>query len=185
VITYHPVTLEYQSAEEQFSAILKVLERQQNLSLVFTKANADEGGRVINSMIDAYVDKQSNAAVFTSLGTQKYLSAVAHSSVVIGNSSSGIIEVPSLHVPTINIGDRQKGRIQAESIINCDPTEKDFSEKLAYALSERSQKKAESCTNPYGTGNSSELICSKIKHFLSHPPASLKKTFYHNEEWDR
>jgi len=182
VITYHPVTLEHQTAQKQFVTILNVLEYQQNLSLLFTKANADEGGRVINKMIDSYVEKHNNATAFTSLGTQKYLSAVAYSSVVIGNSSSGIIEVPSLHVPTINIGDRQKGRIQAESIINCEPTEKDFSEKLAYAVSEESQQKAKSCTNPYGEGNTSERICSEIRHFLSHTPDNLKKTFYHNED---
>ncbi len=185
VITYHPVTLEHQTAQKQFMTILNVLEQQQNLSLLFTKANADEGGRVINKMIDAYVETHNNTAAFTSLGTQRYLSAVAYSSVVIGNSSSGIIEVPSLHVPTINIGDRQKGRIQAESIINCEPTEKDFSEKLAYAVSEESQQKAQSCTNPYGEGNTSERIYSEIRHFLSHTPDNLKKTFYHNEDPDR
>lgn len=178
MVTFHPVTLEKDSSAIQFKALLDVFHAHPELKYVFSKANADADGRIINEMIDTFVTTHENAVVFASLGTKQYLSTVKHSSFVIGNSSSGIIEVPSLHVPTINVGDRQKGRIQADSIINCEPTSVDIERAIMYALTEECKEKGKTVANPFGNGNSSELIASKIKTMLTENTINLKKKFY-------
>jgi UDP-hydrolysing UDP-N-acetyl-D-glucosamine 2-epimerase len=120
-VTFHPATLGNVSSADQFQELLNAIDLQQESFFLFTKANADTDGRVINRMIDQYVVEHSHkAAAFTSLGTLRFLSVVKVCDAIVGNSSSGIIEAPSLGVPTINIGQRQKGRIQAQSIINCE-----------------------------------------------------------------
>ena len=120
LITFHPVTLENQTASTHFSELLKALEKFTELSLVFTLPNADTDGRVIIRMIHDFVSKQRKKRIaFTSLGQLRYLSALNHVDVVIGNSSSGLSEVPSFKKPTVNIGDRQKGRLKADSVIDC------------------------------------------------------------------
>jgi GDP/UDP-N,N'-diacetylbacillosamine 2-epimerase (hydrolysing) len=127
LITFHPVTLEKQSAEEQFSQLLQALDEFENTLLIFTKPNSDKDGRIIIRMIDEYVQKNSNKAnAFTSLGQFRYLSAIQYMDAVVGNSSSGIIEVPAFMVPTVNIGDRQKGRLIGPTIFNCQPKKKDI-----------------------------------------------------------
>ncbi len=178
VVTYHPVTLETEASEVGFKALLGALDAFPDLGILFTKANADADGRIINELMDAYVSCRSNAIAVASLGMKRYLSAVKHSAAVIGNSSSGIIEVPSLHVPTVNIGDRQKGRLMADSVINCKPTTKDIADALHYALSEEGKNKSASVHNPYGAGDTVKLVCETIhQHVLadSHP---LKKIFH-------
>ncbi len=178
MVTFHPVTLEKGNSAIQFKILLDVFHAHSDLKFVFSKANADADGRVINEMIDAFVATHKNAVVFASLGTKLYLSTVKHSAFVIGNSSSGLIEVPSLHVPTINIGDRQKGRLQADSIINCESDYGDIDRAVTYALCEECKEKVKTADNPYGDGNSSELIATCIKQVLLEDTIDLKKQFF-------
>ncbi|MDT4763428.1 UDP-N-acetylglucosamine 2-epimerase [Sphaerochaeta sp. PS] len=178
MVTFHPVTLEKGSSAIQFKTMLDAFHAHPDLKFVFSKANADADGRIINQMIDTFVATHKNAVVFASLGTKLYISTVKHSAFVIGNSSSGIVEVPSLHIPTINVGDRQKGRLQAGSTINCEPTSVDIERAITYALSEECKEKAKTVENPYGDGNSSELIASCIKRVLSEETIDLKKQFF-------
>lgn len=177
LVTWHPVTLEPGNNEKAFTALIEVLDDIDNVKLVFTKANADPEGRVINSMIDEYVARRSNkAVVHTSLGQKRYLSILKHVNGVIGNSSSGIIEAPTLQTGTINIGDRQQGRIRAESIIDCDPSKRSIKEALSILFSEEFQSTLESVENPHGGSDVSEQII----HVLCTYPLThiLKKTFY-------
>lgn len=118
-VTYHPETLGEISAEKQFQILLQVIDQQEDSFFVFTKANADTNGRIINQMIDRYVaDNTGKAAAFSSLGTLRFLSLVKNCTAIVGNSSSGILEAPSLKTATINIGDRQRGRVQSSSVMN-------------------------------------------------------------------
>lgn len=178
VVTYHPVTLEHESSEVGFKALLEALDAFPDLGIIFTKANADTDGRIINNLMDEYVLYRPNAIAVASLGMKRYFSAVKHSVIVIGNSSSGIIEVPSLHVPTVNIGDRQKGRLMADSVVNCHPTVSDILEALQFALSNEGKRKAASTVNPYRAYETSELICELIRQYLFNGSHSLKKEFY-------
>lgn len=178
LVTFHPVTLEQATSEIQFKNLLDALERVDNATIIFTKANSDTDGRIINKMIDDYTSRHSkNTLAFTSMGQLRYLSAMKYASVVIGNSSSGIIEAPSFRVPTVNIGDRQKGRKQAYSVINCEPQEKQIGDAIALALSESFTKKIKIMKNPYGEGFVSENVLKKLKEELNRP-ISLKKSFY-------
>lgn len=178
LVTFHPVTLENQTSPMQFQALLNVLDNHRNGTIIFTKANADTDGRVINKMIDQYVEKNpSNTIAFTSMGQIRYLSAMKVADAVIGNSSSGIIEAPSFHIPTVNIGDRQKGRIQADSILNCEPNKESIQTALDKALSTMFKKTLLNMSNPYGTGDVSDKTIAVIKEALG-TNISLKKRFY-------
>ncbi|MCT4619055.1 MAG: UDP-N-acetylglucosamine 2-epimerase [Marinisporobacter sp.] len=178
LLTFHPVTLESQTAKEQFQAILNALDEFKDLKIIFTKANADTDGRIINEMIDNYVEKNKYKAIaFTSMGQLRYLSAMKYVDAVVGNSSSGIVEAPSFKVPTINIGDRQKGRIQAKSIINCKPVKEDIAENLQRAFSKEFIQEIKNIKNPYEEGNTSDKIMQEIKIQLN-KGIDLKKEFY-------
>lgn len=178
LVTFHPVTLENNTSTVQFEALLEALEDYKEGTIIFTKSNADTDGRIINKMIDDYVKKKpENAIAFISMGQIRYLSALKIADVVMGNSSSGIIEAPSFNVPTINIGDRQKGRIQAKSVLNCEPDKESIKSTLKRALSEEFKQKLFDVNNPYGVGNVSEKILSIIKNTLQ-STISLKKNFY-------
>ena len=132
LVTFHPVTMENNTAEEQFGELLVALDSFKELRVIFTMPNSDTNGRVIMQMIRSYVENNSSKAIwFTSLGMRCYLSVLQYIGGVVGNSSSGIIEVPSFHIPTINIGDRQEGRIMGTSILKCLPVRSDIKEKLA------------------------------------------------------
>ncbi|HHY91169.1 MAG TPA: UDP-N-acetylglucosamine 2-epimerase (hydrolyzing), partial [Clostridiales bacterium] len=173
------VTLEDdKSSEEQMKALLDVCETYRGMKFIFTKANADATGRIINKMIDDFVEKNDHAIAVTSLGMIRYLSALKYCSVVIGNSSSGLIEAPSFKVPTINIGDRQKGRMQAESVIHCKPNKEDIQKAMEIALSEEFKKKVKNTVNPYGDGNTSERVVKTIRDFVLGGKIHLKKKFY-------
>ena len=125
LVTYHPVTLENRTAENQFQALLDVLAQEKTLKIIFTKANSDTNGRIINNMIDDFVTKYKDQSIsFASMGQLRYLSALQFIDGVIGNSSSGLLEVPSFKIGTINIGDRQLGRIKADSVIDWKPNQK-------------------------------------------------------------
>ena len=173
VVTFHPVTLENNSAISQLHELLEVLHNHQEMKFIITKANADQSGELINDELDKFVKGNDNCIVVSSLGTLKYFSAIKYSEVVIGNSSSGIVEVPSFNKPTINIGDRQKGRIQAESVINCKSEEKDIERALKKAL--KFNKKV---VNPYGDGKTSDKMVKIIKKTFYGKDIDLKKKFY-------
>lgn len=164
LITFHPVTLEKASAENQFNELLKALRNFPEAHIIFTKPNADTDGRIISKLIDDYVSIHlDNSISFISMGQLKYLSALKHIDVVIGNSSSGLIEAPSFKKPTINIGERQRGRIKAGSVVDCDPTENSITDAINLTLSLPFQKKLISVTNPYGSNNPSEKIIEIVK----------------------
>ncbi len=157
LITYHPTTLDNVSkVENDFKNILDELDLLKETSLIFTKANSDEGGRVINSMIDDYVKEHINKAIaFTSLGQLRYLSALQYVDAVFGNTSSGIVEAPSFKIGTINIGDRQKGRTQATSVINATNNRESIHKAIKTLYSNEFQNILKSTINPYENENSS------------------------------
>jgi GDP/UDP-N,N'-diacetylbacillosamine 2-epimerase (hydrolysing) len=173
LITFHPVTLENQSAKEQFKNLLKALDELENTLLIFTKPNSDKDGRIIIQMIDDYVKSNPDKALaFTSLGQLRYLSAIQYMDAVVGNSSSGIIEVPVFNVPTINIGDRQKGRLMGPTIFSCDPVKAEISKAINNALNFDKTKQYQ---HPYGDGNVSEKILEIMKSVEN---INLKKQFF-------
>lgn len=178
VVTFHPVTLEVNSAKVQMQELLAAMSEQPEFLYLCTKANADTGGREINRLLDEYAKTADNIFVYESLGVRRYLSALKYADVVIGNSSSGIIEVPSFGIPTINIGDRQKGRIQADSIINCKPDRRSISESIEKARSTAFREIAKKTKNPYGGGNTSQAIVDLLYEHLVKRPIDLKKKFY-------
>ncbi len=178
LVTFHPVTLENNTSKKQFQELLNALDKFKDLKIIFTKANSDTNGRIINSMIDEYVYSNKNRTIaFTSMGQLRYLSAMKYIDLVIGNSSSGIIEAPYFNVPTINIGDRQKGRTQAQSIINCKPIKQDIYYSIIKALSEKFINSIKDASNPYGNGVVSKKILMRIKESLN-TGIELKKVFY-------
>lgn len=175
-ITFHPETLGELTAAEQFKNLLNVIDEQKDSFFVFTKANADTDGRIINQMIEEYVNAHTDKAVaFTSLGTLKFLSVVKHCDAMVGNSSSGILEAPSLRTATINIGDRQKGRIQAESVVNVGYNEKDIYNGFLKIQEPDFRNKLESVINPYDKGGAAIEIYNQIKNFRI---KNTSKSFY-------
>lgn len=164
LITFHPVTLEDNSAEAQFSELLISLDELENTHLIFTKANCDVGGRVINRMIDEYVQSRRYKAVaFESLGQLRYLSALQYVDAVVGNSSSGLIEAPSFKIGTINVGGRQRGRIKANSVIDCEPYRIPLKKAFERLYSSDFQSRLVQVSNPYGDGYASEKIIETLK----------------------
>ena len=177
LVTFHPVTLEKDTSEGQFQSLLDALDAFPEYHVIFTKANADTDGRVINRLIDEYAGKQPQRCLaVTSLGALRYLSAMKYASAVIGNSSSGIIEAPSFRIPTVNIGDRQKGRIQAASILNCSPDAHAIRQTIGRALSPAFQESLPGISNPYDRPGT----CSRIVRLLEETDLSgiTKKTFH-------
>jgi GDP/UDP-N,N'-diacetylbacillosamine 2-epimerase (hydrolysing) len=179
LITFHPVTLEKSTSQEQFKNLLQVLDKQIDTHLIFTKANADADGRVINQMIDFYVMNNAHKAItYISLGQLRYLSAMQYVDAVVGNSSSGLIEAPSYRIGTINIGDRQRGRIKADSIIDCNTSVEAIQHAFNKLFSLSFQKKLQQVENPYGKGGASKNIVKIIQSFAL--DEILKKRFYNN-----
>lgn len=163
LVTFHPVTLEEETARTQFETLLQAVDETE-YRLIFTKPNSDSGGADIGRMTDDYVATHSGkAACFTSLGYLRYLSALQDVDVVVGNSSSGLIEAPSFGIPTVNIGDRQKGRLRADSVLDCSPCTADIRRTLAKALSPDFRKQARQTVNPYEQPDSSRKIYEHIK----------------------
>ena len=177
MVTFHPVTLERSTSKEQFKNLLEALEKLEKGNIIFTKANADTDGSVINKMIDRYVlDHPKSACAFDSLGQLRYLSAMQYVDGVVGNSSSGLLEVPSFKIGTINIGDRQKGRIRATSIIDCLPTEESISRALQKLFSLEFTKTVKQTVNPFGHGGVAEKITEIVE--TTTLDNILKKSFY-------
>lgn len=172
LITFHPVTLENQSAAQQFQNLLDALDEQEDTLLIFTKPNSDKDGRIIIQMIDAYANNHpSKAIAFTSLGQLRYLSAIQYMDAVVGNSSSGIIEVPAFQVPTVNIGDRQKGRYTGPTILNCEPTKEEIGKAIRKVFD---FDKTTEYLHPYGDGHATEKILTILRNETS---IDLKKRF--------
>ncbi|MGI2201456.1 UDP-N-acetylglucosamine 2-epimerase [Shewanella baltica] len=178
LFTYHPETTQnLTKIENDFCEILKALSTQDDTLIIFTKANADVGGRLINKMIDVFVlEHPENAIVFTSLGQLRYLSALQYMDAVVGNSSSGIVEAPSFKLATINIGNRQKGRVRADSTIDVSADAIEIVSALNKIQSPLFRASLAKVVNPYGQGNSTKKVVDALK---SVDLDSLKiKTFY-------
>ncbi len=180
LVTFHPVTLENNTAQEQIQNLLQALLSVDNLRIIFTLPNSDAGGRIIIQMIYQFVEKNKNRSIaFTSMGQLRYLSALQFMSAVVGNSSSGIVEVPSFGIPTLNIGNRQQGRLKANTVVDCEPTYKDIREKLLLVLSLDFNNKYKKAPNPYQKDNTANEIFSIIKNVqLS---KLIQKSFYNIE----
>ena len=177
LITFHPATLENSSAREQFNELLKALDELDDTNFIFTKANSDTDGDIINKMIDEYVNQNSQkAAAFTSLGQLRYLSAIKFIDIVLGNSSSGLLEVPSFKKATINIGDRQKGRARASSVIDVRPAKEEILSAIKRAYSKEFEQTLKDTINPYDGGNPSKKMVKILKEIEL--DGILKKKFY-------
>ena len=177
LVTFHPVTLENSTAKEQFKELLDAIDELEDTNIIFTKANSDTDGRVINQMIDEYVIKNSHKSIgFTSLGQLRYLSALQYVDAVVGNSSSGLAEAPSFKIGTINIGDRQKGRIKASSVIDCEPNKDSILKSFEKLYSKEFQESLKDTINPYGDGCASKKIVEILKSVDLEN--ILKKSFY-------
>ena len=176
LITFHPATLEFSTAKDQVSELLKALSKLTQTTLIFTMANADSGGLVINQLIKEFAERNINANLFPSLGQLAYLSCIPFMDGVVGNSSSGILEVPSFSKGTINIGDRQRGRIQAKSVINCLPDYQNIHQAIETLYSVEFQNNLIDLFNPYGPAGASKKIVKTIKETSF--SNSLKKVFY-------
>jgi GDP/UDP-N,N'-diacetylbacillosamine 2-epimerase (hydrolysing) len=180
LVTFHPVTLESSTAKEQFQELLDAIDEQKDTHTIFTKANSDTDGRIINSMIDAYVSNNSHKSIaFTSLGQLRYLSALQFIDAMVGNSSSGLAEAPTFKIGTVNIGDRQKGRIKADSILDCNPIKEDILKAIDKLYSTDFKLCLHKVENPYGNGGASAQIKDVIKTI--NLKGILKKTFYDME----
>jgi GDP/UDP-N,N'-diacetylbacillosamine 2-epimerase (hydrolysing) len=176
LITFHPVTLETATAESQMEELLAALAALKDTQLIFTLPNADTDGRALIKMVEKFVEQHTNACAQTSLGQLRYLSCISQVDGVVGNSSSGLTEVPSFRKGTINIGDRQRGRLQAESVINCEPTRGGIATALAQLYSTDFQSSLREVINPYGEGGASEKTVNTLKHIAI--ADIIKKTFY-------
>ncbi|MEN4053845.1 MULTISPECIES: UDP-N-acetylglucosamine 2-epimerase [Sulfurimonas] len=175
LITYHPETLAALSPKEQFQELLDALEDLDDTLLIFTKANADTGGTIINSMIDTFISEHTNAIVFTSLGQLRYFSAIQYVDGVIGNSSSGILEVPSFQKPTINIGKRQEGRLQAVSVINVSIDKQSIQKAIAQIYTPTLQEKLQHNINPYESSHETSQQIIEVLKSVSLQDLLIKK----------
>ena len=164
LITFHPTTLETSTAESQMEELLAALAALNDTQLIFTLPNADTDGRVMIKMVEHFVALHSNARAYPSLGQLRYLSCIAQVDAVVGNSSSGLTEVPSFKKGTINIGDRQRGRLKASSVIDCEPTNSDIASALEQLYSINFRASLSQVVNPYGEGGASAKVVSTLKY---------------------
>lgn len=176
LITFHPVTLENATSAQQMSELLAALDELENTRLIFTMPNADTDGRILIDMVKQFVTTRSNARAFTSLGQLRYLSCISHVDGVVGNSSSGLAEVPTFKKGTINIGDRQRGRLRAGSVIDCAPERGAIRKALQKLYSQEFQTSLPAIRNPYGEGGASKKIVDVLQKFPMDD--LLKKTFH-------
>jgi GDP/UDP-N,N'-diacetylbacillosamine 2-epimerase (hydrolysing) len=176
LITFHPVTLENLTSAQQMHELLLALETIEDSHLIFTMPNADTGGRVVISMIEQFVATRPNARAYASLGDLRYLSCIHHVDGVVGNSSSGLTEVPSFGKGTVNIGDRQRGRLKAASVIDCAPDRGAIVAALNRLFSPAFRATLTTVHNPYGEGGASEKIVRLLKDYPME--FILKKSFH-------
>ena len=178
ICTYHPVTMENANIDEMVYDFLQAMKTFPNIEFVVTKSNADQGGGRINEILDKAATEIVNLHVFTSLGVRRYLSLMRYAEFVLGNSSSGIAEAPAFHVPTVNIGDRQRGRLQSVSIINCSSKAEDIVNAIKYAMSSEHKAVCKKVISPYGDGTAAKQIAAKVKDIILGGEIDLKKKFY-------
>lgn len=178
LITFHPVTMEDNTAQIQCEALLKALESvMDKYKLLFTLPNSDTDGRVIISLINNFVSLHPNKSLaITSLGKERYYAALKHASAVIGNSSSGLVEAPSFHIPTLNIGNRQKGRTRGDSVVDCEASYDGVSKSLHYTLSSEMKCKAKNASNPYFKSDTLNAIFEVVAQYPLN--ALVNKSFY-------
>ncbi len=178
VVNYHSDS----SSNSQIIELLEALKERTDLNFIITKAGTDSDSKIINSLIDEFAKKCDNIFAFSSLGMIRYLSSIRYSDMVIGNSSSGLVEVPSFHKPTINVGDRQKSKLKASSVIDCELVKADILVAITKALSGHYKFESLKTINPYGDGQTSEKIVAEIKKFLNEEKIELNKKFYDLEK---
>ncbi len=176
LITFHPVTLENNTAKSQFTNLLEALSKYKDTTFIFTSPNFDANNKVIFQLINKFIKKNSNAYFFRSLGKEKYYSMLNTVNLVIGNSSSGITEAPFFKLPTINIGDRQNGRLKDRSIIDCKPTKNAIINSINLGLSKKFSQICRKNKNFYGNGGAGKKSFKIIKKLIN--KTNLKKTFY-------
>jgi len=176
LVTFHPVTLETSTSRNQFQELLDSIGELKNTKVIITKANSDTDGRIINSMIENYTAKHENTIAFTSMGQLNYLSAMQFMDAVVGNSSSGLAEAPTFKIGTIDIGDRQRGRIKAESVISCLPNKNSINAAFKKLYSEQFQGAVGKVESPFGRGGASKKIVKIIKDISL--DNIIKKSFY-------
>jgi len=163
LVTYHPETLNVDKIKNDFKEILSALSELKETNIIFTKSNADEGGRIINQMIDEFVKSRDNCIAFTSLGRKRYLSGLQFIDIVLGNSSSGLVEVPSFKKTTINIGNRQKGRVKAKSVIDVKPDKNEILKAIDLTYSTSFQNMLKNVQNPYEKEDTLPYILNLLK----------------------
>ena len=178
VCTYHPVTLNISDLRIQISSFIDVIKRFDHINFIVTKSNADQGGELINRMLQEASESLSNMYLYSSLGITRYLSLMRDAEFILGNSSSGIIEAPAMHIPTVNIGDRQKGRLQADSVINCQDDQDSISRAICVALSDEFKWKCKNAASLYGNGRAAYSISKKIYETVLSNGINLMKYFY-------
>jgi len=176
LITFHAATLEASTAEKQMTELLAALSSLKQTQFIFTMPNADSDSRTLIKMVEQFVAANPNARAYASLGQLRYLSCIAQVDGVVGNSSSGLTEVPSFKKGTVNIGDRQRGRLQATSVINCEPTRASIESALRRLFSEEFQKILPNVVNPYDRGSAAAKVIKTLTH--SSLNGIVKKTFH-------
>ena len=166
LVTFHSTTLENNTSEEAVNQLLSALAEFQNLHIIFTRTNSDTDGRIINQQIEKFVEENPDTSrVFTSLGQLRYLSAVKHVDALVGNTSSGLIEAPFLKTATVNIGDRQSGRLRADSVVDCAPDSKSIVSAVEKVLSPEFQSMLSAVESPYGKGEVAPNVKKVLKDF--------------------
>lgn len=174
VVTFHPLTIPGETVEDQAAGLIQFIRKHTQVQFIITKANSDVGGRKMNQLFEELSNELAHVHLLSSLGMERYLSAVRYATAVIGNSSSGIIEVPAFHVPVINIGDRQKGRISASSVIHTDESYQEIEQ----AFNLICQKEVLFEDSPYGDGKTSDRIIEILKRELGRKKMTTEKHFY-------
>jgi GDP/UDP-N,N'-diacetylbacillosamine 2-epimerase (hydrolysing) len=177
LVTFHPATLEKSAAASQMRELLAALDELRDTAVIFTMTNADPEGRGLFTLVEEFVATHPNSRAFTSLGQLRYLSCIRHVDGVVGNSSSGLIEVPAFRKGTVNIGDRQRGRLKAASVIDCGPERGPIAAAIATLYSPEFQRSLEAVRNPYGDGGASEEI---VRVLAEHPLEGLLKKSFHD-----
>jgi len=177
LVTYHPATLDAGDCEQQMAELLAALDRRADTRIIFTLPNADNHGRVLAAMIERYVAARANACAYASLGQTRYLSCLRYVDAVVGNSSSGLTEAPSFHIGTVNIGDRQRGRLKAASVIDCKPDRVAIGAALDRLYSPSFQSTLAGVRNPYGEPGASEKIVAVLR---THSLAGIVKKSFHD-----
>lgn len=177
LVTFHPVTLEAgASSIAQMTELLAALDQLDDTRLIFTLPNSDTGGRGLSAMVREFVESHPNACVFSSLGQLRYFSCLAQVDGVVGNSSSGLLEAPAFNIGTVNIGDRQKGRLKAESVIDCAPNKNAILDAIITLYSDEFRKICVDASNPYGSGGASKSIIQILEQ--QDLTGITKKKFY-------